>query len=694
MRKTGYDLSLHLLALAIGISMFTLFARTTNAQVCPDMSLAPGATTTATQDRDRMMCVQGLAYPVLPVRQGTAWPWNDPTAPTNARPTSLANPSGNWTDPQGHTIVRTAWGLWHTYDGESIYAPDPSMHYAEGSTVWPFPELNGGARSGAGDYGPESNPRYTDLDLLKMKSGSSVSKPEDWWLKRRPEIFSLVQQQFYGTPIDPTFAISWVVSAETSGTQTINGVAVPYRQKTITGTVDKSSYPALRNTPVITAQCRYPAATGRKYPVVITYGEGTARFQYTAGFNIGTCSYNPNAVQPDNGNNGALSSYIIGLANQGNWRDPNDPGSLVAWGWGVSRLVDYFENDPDLDADKVAVEGHSRYGKATLVTAAYDERIVVAWPSDAGAMGTAMMRRHYGETLEFVSSSSSEYHWVNGYIMNYGGRLYPDQQFPRRLELLDVDAHSTTSLIAPRAIFVTNGTDTPRGNGDAWADPRGCFLSGKLASPVWDFLGWKGQIVPPGTPFTAPGNPGTGLLDGPAESVGGTPAFDLALIEGTIGWRRQKEGHTSVPNWPSFMLFASRYLNDIRPVIAEGQSFALGNAPAGTAGIVSASDGDAGDTLGSWQVKGGTGAYKFSINPTTGQITIVDPLGIDFVNAPTYTLTLIVGDGKLPSHDQTVSITIPDKINICHKEKNTMKIFRTDIPDHVNHGDLIGQCAE
>jgi hypothetical protein len=303
------------------------------------------------------------------------------------------------------------------------------------------------------------------------------------------------------------------------------------------------------------------------------------------------------------------------------------------------------------------------------------------------------MRRHYGESLEFVSSSSSEYHWVNGYIMNYGGRLNPDSQFPRRVELLDVDAHSTTSLLAPRAIFVTNGTDTPAGVGDAWADPRGCFLSGKLASPVWNLLGWKGQVVPPGTPFTWPGLPGTGVLAGPAESTGGTPMFNLALIEGTIGWRRQQEGHTPVPNWPTFAQFAARYLNDNRPAITAGQSFVLGNAPAGTAGSVEATDADASDTLGQWQVKGGTGAYKFSIDPTTGQIVIVDPLAIDFVNAPTYTLTLIVGDGKLPSHDQTVSVSIPEKINVCHKGKNTLKVFRTDIPDHVNHGDLIGQCG-
>jgi hypothetical protein len=149
--------------------------------------------------------------------------------------------------------VRTAWGLWHTYDADLIYEPNTSQHYNPGSTVWPFPTLNGGALSGAGDYGPESNPRYTDIDLLKMKNGSPISSPEDWWLKRRPEIFDLVQQELYGKTIDPTIPVTWTVSSVTTGSTVVSGVTYPWRQKTFTGTVDKSSYPALRNTPVISA---------------------------------------------------------------------------------------------------------------------------------------------------------------------------------------------------------------------------------------------------------------------------------------------------------------------------------------------------------------------------------------------------------------------------------------------------------
>jgi (4-O-methyl)-D-glucuronate---lignin esterase len=641
---------------AISVLLVALFlpSLTTRAQNC-DLPAFPNSTITTTQDRDRMLCQLGIIFPTLPPRI------EDPNRPVNAMPQNPANPEGNWTDSRRHTIVRTAFGLWHTYDSDAGAA--------------------GGAMSGYGDYGPFSNPRYSDIDLLKMKDGAPVSTPKDWWLKRRPEIFNLVQQQLYGKPIDPTIPISWTVSAETTGTQVVGSVSYPYRQKTFVGTVDISSYPELRNTPVINAQCRYPADTGRKYPVIVTYGEGTNRFQYTAPYGIGVCNYTPTTVQPDSG--GAnLSSYLIGLINKGDWRRPDDPGSLVAWGWGVSRLIDRFANDPDIDADKVGVQGHSRYGKATLVTAAYDDRVVIAWPSDAGALGTAIARRNYGETLEFVATTTGEYHWVNGNIMKYAGELIPGNYFPRKVELLDVDAHSTTSLIAPRAIFVTNGTDTPPGFGDAWADPRGTFLSGKLASPVWDLLGWKGQIVPEGTVFTS----------GPDESIGGTPPFNVAFIDGTLGWRRQIEGHISTPNWPTFALFASRFLNDSRPVVRPNQSFTLGERPANVVGTVAASDADAGDVLGSWQIKGGNGVSIFEIAPTTGQITIANPLSLDFARASSYTLTVMVGDGNLASHDEVITVNIPTKVKICHKGRNTLRVSKNAAPAHLGHGDSIGEC--
>jgi len=653
-KKFNREILILLTAIALAVVLATVRG---HAQSCVGLPSFPTSGITTTQDRDQMMCQQGLTFPSLPVRSGTAWPWNDPTAPTNARPSTLSSPEGNWTDAQGHTIVRTAWGNWHTYDADPIYEPNPSQHYNPGSTTWPFPSLNGGALSGVGDYGPESSPRYPDIDLFKMVDGTSVLSREDWWIKRRPEIFNLVQQEFYGRKWDPSEwpAITWSVGSITTGTQ--NGVA--YRQKTITGTISKATYPALRNTPVITLQCRTPAAkAGQKAPVFIQNGGSASTvFGFTATAGFGGCGYSNTALQPDSG--GAnLSSYIIGLVNKGNWRKPDDPGALVAWAWGISRLIDYFASDPDIDEDKVAVEGHSRYGKATLIAAAYDDRVVAAFPSCGGSMGTSWARRHYGESLSFVSGSTSEYHWLNGKVMNYAGPINPGVNIPGKVQNLDVDVHSVMSLIAPRAVMTNGGSDTPAGNGDAWQDPRGMFLAGKYSGPVWQLLGWAGQVIPPGTVFTSPGSPGTGLTAGPAESTRGTPPFNVAFIDGTVGWRRHSEGHTDAPDWPTFVTFASRYLNDKRPVITAGQNFTLPSFPSNVLGMAVGTDGDAADTLQHWQVTGGTGAYTFQINEVTGQITIPDRSKLNG-SAHAYTLTLMVGDGKLPSHVRDVTINVP-----------------------------------
>jgi hypothetical protein len=237
-------------------------------------------------------------------------------------------------------------------------------------------------------------------------------------------------------------------------------------------------------------------------------------------------------------------------------------------------------------------------------------------------------------------------------------------------------------LLAPRAIFVTNGTDTPPGFGDAWADPRGTFLSGKLASPVWELLGWSGQVIPADTVFTS----------GPGESIGGTPPFNVAFIDGTVGWRRQIEGHVSTPNWPTFATFAARYLNDGRPTIAAYQHFKLGEAPANTLGKVIASDTDASDTIGDWQIKGGSGAALFDIDAESGEIKIADAASIDFSKA-SYSLIVMAGDGKLPSHDTEVTIKIPDQINVCHRGR-TFYVPKRRVPEHLSHGDAIGGCLK
>jgi hypothetical protein len=693
----------------------------------------PTASITAVQDQAQMMCQQKLQFPTPTSNPPlTATRVSDPNKPVNAWPGTVASPEmSNWTDALGHTIVRWGWGQWTTYDDSQ--SGGVANVLCNGATPC-TPALEqgtstGGAMSGVGDYGPRgSRPyptgnaplgiggtvpcvapgclvgaTYSPLPLLVLQqkqgpkdfdyepidlftlggTGEKIQTPEDWWLKRRPEIWDLVQKEIYGYtwPQSEWPSITWTIGPVTTGTEAgmvscitsptcPNGVmpdgnTYSYRQKTYTGTISTASYPALRNAPVLSITCRFPATAAGKVPTFISISESDADFEYTAPKGFAACGYTQTLLQPDAG--GAdTSSYLIGLINKGNWRKPTDPGALVAWAWGASRIIDEFALDPDPmgpDADKIAVEGHSRDGKATLVTAAYDDRVVAALPSCGGEGGTSWIRRNYGESIESIVGNG-EYYWMDGYLMNYAGarcQKNPDVGppgckpafFPRKVEDLDVDVNHVMALIAPRAVMTNGGTDTPfHGFGDAWQDPRGMYLAGTFASPAWELLGWPGQIIPPGTVFTS--NP-TPYNSG--ESIGGTPPFDTAFIDGTVGYRRHTQGHTDVPEWPVFVQFASKYLNDTRPLITPGQVFNFPNSWTNEVGVVKGTPGGGG-ALQNWQIKGGTGAYIFSIDRSTGTIKLAGPQALD-PRTTSYTLTLMVSDGILPSHDETVTINLP-----------------------------------
>jgi hypothetical protein len=128
----------------------------------------------------------------------------------------------------------------------------------------------------------------------------------------------------------------------------------------------------------------------------------------------------PNSIQADNG--AGLTQGIIGLCNKGQPRKVDDWGALRAWAWGASRALDYFETDKSVDAGQVGLEGHSRYGKATLVAMAYDQRFAIAYVSSSGAGGASLFRRDCGEIVENVAGSG-EYHWMAGNFLKYAGPL-------------------------------------------------------------------------------------------------------------------------------------------------------------------------------------------------------------------------------------------------------------------------------
>jgi hypothetical protein len=217
----------------------------------------------------------------------------------------------------------------------------------------------------------------------------------------------------------------------------------------------------------------------------------------------------------------------------------------VAWSWGVSRLIDYFETDKDVNAKIIGLTGHSRYGKATLVTLAYESRVAIGFPSDGGSLGTKMNRRHWGQDLE-NSTGANEYNWMAGTFFNYAGELVPGKYLPRKIENCTVDAHSLLALCAPRPVLLNGGTNS------SWTDPYGQYLTTYYATPVYELLEKKGII-----------------MNDPK------PVVDKAYIDGGLAFRYHNGGHTDAPEWPSFFEFAARHF-DIATLSASTSALTIG----------------------------------------------------------------------------------------------------------------------
>ncbi|HEV2348246.1 MAG TPA: acetylxylan esterase [Terriglobia bacterium] len=385
----------------------------------------------------------------------------------------------------------------------------------------------------------KANPYPTLPDPLKLNDGKKVKSAKAWWMRRRPEIVEYFDREIYGRVPAHTPAVNWEL---TSTVQEKNGVT-PVITRHLVGHVDNSSYPAVKVDIQLTLST--PAHAAGPVPVIMEFSFDPALFakfraqmeargikppppppgptwqQQVLARGWGYASIIPTSVQADNG--AGLTEGIIGLCNQGQPRQPDDWGALRAWAWGASRALDYFETDKSVDARQVGLEGHSRYGKATLVAMAYDQRFAVAFVSSSGEGGAKLYRRHFGETVENIAGLGA-YHWMAGNFIKYAGPLNAGD--------LPVDSHELIAMCAPRPVFISGGAT----QGDGWVDAKGMFLAAVGAGPVYKLLGKRDLGT---TEF---------------------PPIETPLIDGDIAFRQHTGGHTPLPNWPTFIKFASRYL--------------------------------------------------------------------------------------------------------------------------------------
>jgi hypothetical protein len=363
-------------------------------------------------------------------------------------------------------------------------------------------------------------------DPLTLKNGKKIRK-EKQWADRRREIIEDFDREVLGRVPSDVPTVNWEIIS-TSDEQ------VGDRQmkvKTLLGHVNNSSYPLIKVD--INLRVATPAGAGGPVPVILQLAwffppgtnppvdptPGQTWKEQLAAKGWGYAEIVPTSVQADNG--AGLTRGIIGLTNKGQPRKPDDWGALRAWAWGASKAFDYFETDKDVDVLRVGIEGHSRYGKAAVVAMAYDPRFAVGFISSSGEGGLSLYRRNFGEILENVAGTG-EYHWMAGNLIKYAGPLTAND--------LPIDAHELIALCAPRPVFISSGDD-----GDQWTDPKGMFLAGVYASPVYELLGKKGL----------------GTTEYPAPETG--------LMDGEISFRQHSGGHTPGPNWSHFLDYAERY---------------------------------------------------------------------------------------------------------------------------------------
>jgi hypothetical protein len=415
-----------------------------------------------------------------------------------------------------------------------------------------LPSLFASAQQNEANYDEAKVPKFELPDPLVMQNGERVGDADAWRAKRRPEILELFRTHVYGrVPQQPVKQTSKVDSVDKAA---LDGKAV---RKQITVTLTSASNPAkhvdvhllvylpadakgpvpaflglnFSGNQTIHADpgIRLSSAWTRNRPehgvvenraTEESRGKAASRWAVESilsrGYALATAYYGD--IDPDFDDEFQNGVHPL-LYAEGQAKPAEDEwGSIGAWAWGLSRLLDALEQDPDIDARRVAVLGHSRLGKTALWAGAQDERFALVISNNSGCGGAALSRRAYGETVKRINTSFP--HW---FCDNFN--RYNDNE-----AACPVDQHLLIALMAPRPVYVASAVE------DRWADPRGEFLSAKFASPVYELLG------KPGVPAEEP------------------PAVDHPA-QGTIGYHLRTGKHdVTTFDWEQYLNFADKHL--------------------------------------------------------------------------------------------------------------------------------------
>jgi hypothetical protein len=447
----------------------------------------------------------------------------------------------NWSTQQDHKNMMEQLGIVRLRPGRSGQPGTTNSANYDPAKANPFPELP---------------------DVLTLKNGQKVANAEMWWEQRRLEIIEDFEREVIGRVPKSVPKVSWTVVSNVTvglvGKLLANG-------KQVVGHVDNSAWPTLnvdiRMTVVTPVEAKQPVPLlmmfggfgGDGMPRPASSPAPTNRFPefggpfkdppsteqlLAAGWGYATIS--PGSIQADNG--AGLTKGIIGLVNKGQPRKPDDWGTLRAWAWGAARGLDYLETDPAVDAKKVGIEGVSRYGKAALVTMAFESRFAMALVGSSGEGGAKLHRRNFGEAVENLTGSG-EYHWMAGNFLKYGAA---ESTFgSKNAGDLPVDAHMLIALCAPRLTFISYGVPEC---GDAnWLDQQGSYMATVAAGPVFRLLGARD------------------IGENEDYRTAKMPPVNTGLLDGELAWRQHDGGHEDRSNMKHFIAWANRFIKHLPP---------------------------------------------------------------------------------------------------------------------------------
>lgn len=348
------------------------------------------------------------------------------------------------------------------------------------------------------NYDESQMPAYTLPDVLLCQDGSKVGSAEDWQTKRRPELLQMFKDVMYGEIPPRPDRVRYELLSEKKDARGGKAVRREVRIHLEMNSGKSHSIDMLYYIPA-KAKGKVPVFVGLTFignhvitdepDVRITglagdtpekqidreRGIQVRRFPIDTilerGYALATASYHD--VFPDRLTGWETSIYELFFSGE-ELKRPKGYSCIGAWAWGISRMLDYLETVPEIDASKAVVYGHSRLGKTALWAGVTDERFQLVCVNDSGCGGAALSRRLYGETL----FSMCNFHDIGKYW--FTDTLPPKAGHPENLPL---DQHELIALVAPRTVSVHSATE------DQWADPKGEYLSAYYAGPVFKLFG-------------------------------------------------------------------------------------------------------------------------------------------------------------------------------------------------------------